>query len=222
MNYKKPAFWIVLAAVLAGVALIVCFAAKPKEEPDQQPEATSVFAALTDGTGSAPAFSDGLASRGMVYGGHLVYISGDDVRAIPLNGEGESAMLIPRQTLQEQLPKLAGSYFNSFYLVGNQLVMDFVSLDDPISRFVAYDLIDGSAQLLCTTAKTYKWTILDGRLYYLEHVSGLENADAQILRVLDLQSGEDREISPQVTAFGAAGGALRYVSYAEESYRVYQ
>ncbi|MBR5095223.1 MAG: M56 family metallopeptidase [Oscillospiraceae bacterium] len=35
LNYKKPAFWIVLAAVLGCIVLIVCFAAKPlPSEPD--------------------------------------------------------------------------------------------------------------------------------------------------------------------------------------------
>ncbi len=32
LNYKRPAFWIVLAAVLACVVLVVCFAAKPVPE----------------------------------------------------------------------------------------------------------------------------------------------------------------------------------------------
>ncbi len=35
LNYKKPAFWVVLAAVLGCIVLIVCFAAKPMpSEPD--------------------------------------------------------------------------------------------------------------------------------------------------------------------------------------------
>ena len=34
LNYKKPAFWIILAAVLACIVLIVCFAANPIQEQD--------------------------------------------------------------------------------------------------------------------------------------------------------------------------------------------
>ncbi|MBR5342289.1 MAG: hypothetical protein IK149_00165 [Oscillospiraceae bacterium] len=206
-------------------AALVAFLPAPSTEPDRLPE-QSPQPGQTLEASPAPVFSSGVASSGMVYGGNLVYISGDNVHALPLSGEGESAALLPLSTLQRLLPELneelSWSLFENFYLDGKRLVMDFVSLDQPVSCFVSYDLTDGSAQLLCTTAKTDVWTLLDGRLYYLEHVSGLENADAQIFRVLDLQTGEDRVICPQVTAFGAAGGAIRYVSYAEKSYRVYQ
>ena len=34
LNYKKPAFWIILAAVLACIVLIVCFATNPIQEQD--------------------------------------------------------------------------------------------------------------------------------------------------------------------------------------------
>lgn len=40
LNYKKPAFWLVLAAVLASVAVAVCFLTDPKrEDPAQNPPA---------------------------------------------------------------------------------------------------------------------------------------------------------------------------------------
>ena len=34
MNYKKPAFWIVMAAILAGVVVAVCFLTAPKPSPE--------------------------------------------------------------------------------------------------------------------------------------------------------------------------------------------
>ena len=34
LNYKKPAFWIILAAVLGCIVLVVCFAANPMQEQD--------------------------------------------------------------------------------------------------------------------------------------------------------------------------------------------
>ena len=45
-NYKKPAFWLVLAAVLASVAVAVCFLTDPKrEDPAQNPPAAEEAAA---------------------------------------------------------------------------------------------------------------------------------------------------------------------------------
>lgn len=35
LNYKKPAFWLVLAAVLASVAVAVCFLTDPKQTPEE-------------------------------------------------------------------------------------------------------------------------------------------------------------------------------------------
>lgn len=46
LNYKKPAFWLVLAAVIASVAVAVCFLTDPKrEEPAQNPPAAEEAAA---------------------------------------------------------------------------------------------------------------------------------------------------------------------------------
>ena len=46
LNYKKPAFWLVLAAVLASVAVAVCFLTDPKrEDPAQNPPAAEEAAA---------------------------------------------------------------------------------------------------------------------------------------------------------------------------------
>ena len=46
LNYKKPAFWLVLAAVLASVAVAVCFLTDPKrEDPAQDPPAAEEAAA---------------------------------------------------------------------------------------------------------------------------------------------------------------------------------
>ena len=35
LNYKKPAFWIILVAVIAGVVLSVCFLTNPKQKEDK-------------------------------------------------------------------------------------------------------------------------------------------------------------------------------------------
>ena len=46
LNYKKPAFWLVLAAVVASVAVAVCFLTDPKrEDPAQNPPAAEEAAA---------------------------------------------------------------------------------------------------------------------------------------------------------------------------------
>ena len=46
LNYKKPAFWLVLAAVIASVAVAVCFLTDPKrEDPAQNPPAAEEAAA---------------------------------------------------------------------------------------------------------------------------------------------------------------------------------
>ena len=48
LNYKKPAFWLVLAALLASVAVAVCFLTDPKrEDPAQNPPAAEEAAAQT-------------------------------------------------------------------------------------------------------------------------------------------------------------------------------
>ncbi len=44
LNYKKPAFWVVLAAVLVSIAVAVCFLTDPKtgaEQPEEEPPASS-------------------------------------------------------------------------------------------------------------------------------------------------------------------------------------
>lgn len=38
LNYKKPAFWIVLAAALSCIVLVACFATKPIQEPGRLPD----------------------------------------------------------------------------------------------------------------------------------------------------------------------------------------
>ena len=46
LNYKKPAFWLVLAAVIASAAVAVCFLTDPKrEDPAQNPPAAEEAAA---------------------------------------------------------------------------------------------------------------------------------------------------------------------------------
>lgn len=46
LNYKKPAFWVILAALLASVAVAVCFLTDPKrEDPAQDPPAAEETAA---------------------------------------------------------------------------------------------------------------------------------------------------------------------------------
>ncbi|MBQ6067845.1 MAG: hypothetical protein IJK89_13625 [Clostridia bacterium] len=45
LNYKKPAFWIILIAVIAGIALAVCFLTDPKTEKPKD----AYRATLTDG-----------------------------------------------------------------------------------------------------------------------------------------------------------------------------
>ena len=44
LNYKKPAFWVVLAAVFVSIAVAVCFLTDPKtdaEQPEEEPPASS-------------------------------------------------------------------------------------------------------------------------------------------------------------------------------------
>ena len=206
-------------------AALATFIPAPSTEPDRVPEQSPAPPIPAGIAGANPVFSSGLAADGVVYGSNLLYLSGDDVRSLSLNGDRQNTKLITLRALHMKLPDLSEvlyeSYVGNFYLDGNRLVMNFISLAEPVSRFISCDLIDGSVQLLCTTAETYIWTLLDERLYYLEEVSGLENADAQILRVLDLQTGEDRIISRQVSAFGSAGEKIRYTSYSEESYQVF-
>ena len=48
LNYKKPAFWVILAALLASVAVAVCFLTDPKrEDPAQDPPPAEETAAQT-------------------------------------------------------------------------------------------------------------------------------------------------------------------------------
>lgn len=59
LNYKKPAFWLVLAAVIASVAVAVCFLTDPKrEDPAQNPpgaeEAAAQAPAQSADASSAP------------------------------------------------------------------------------------------------------------------------------------------------------------------------
>ncbi|MBQ6234626.1 MAG: M56 family metallopeptidase [Clostridia bacterium] len=43
LNYKKPAFWIILVALLAGIATAVCFLTVPKKDkPEAEPDTTPV------------------------------------------------------------------------------------------------------------------------------------------------------------------------------------
>ena len=44
LNYKKPAFWVVLAAVFVSIAVAVCFLTDPKtdtEQPEEEPPAST-------------------------------------------------------------------------------------------------------------------------------------------------------------------------------------
>ena len=50
LNYKKPAFWIILIAVIAGIVLAVCFLTNPKTE---QPDDAADSATMTDGVKDA-------------------------------------------------------------------------------------------------------------------------------------------------------------------------
>ena len=52
LNYKKPAFWLVLAAVFVSIAVAVCFLTDPKKdgpsEEDSAPPTSMVFSSLED------------------------------------------------------------------------------------------------------------------------------------------------------------------------------
>ena len=47
LNYKKPAFWLILVAVLACVAVAVCFLTDPVRKPPEEPSAEIKPAAVT-------------------------------------------------------------------------------------------------------------------------------------------------------------------------------
>ena len=48
LNYKKPAFWVVLAAVFVAIAVAVCFLTDPKQD-EAQPEEDAPASATVDG-----------------------------------------------------------------------------------------------------------------------------------------------------------------------------
>ena len=55
LNYKKPAFWIIIAAVVACIVVAVCFLTDPlsKEKPDDQPQNDETTASQEELIGSA-------------------------------------------------------------------------------------------------------------------------------------------------------------------------
>ena len=61
LNYKKPAFWLVLAAVFVSIAVAVCFLTDPKRDETQPEEDTS--ASVSDG----PAEEDSAPPTSMVF-----------------------------------------------------------------------------------------------------------------------------------------------------------
>ena len=73
LNYKKPAFWLVLAAVVVSIAVAVCFLTDPKQDTEQTEEEPPVSSAV-DG----PAEEDSAPPTSMVfssledYAGYLI------------------------------------------------------------------------------------------------------------------------------------------------------
>lgn len=86
LNYKKPAFWIILVAVIAGVALAVCFLTNPKQKEDMLTGVRVVYASLVE----SPQFFDVTESGRLVVAeaptdnmadvtdAHICYIAKDD------------------------------------------------------------------------------------------------------------------------------------------------
>ena len=62
LNYKKPAFWLVLAAVVVSIAVAVCFLTDPKQDTEQTEEEPPVSSAV-DG----PAEEDSAPPTSMVF-----------------------------------------------------------------------------------------------------------------------------------------------------------
>lgn len=62
LNYKKPAFWLVLAAVVVSIAVAVCFLTDPKQDTEQTEEEPPVSSAV-DG----PAEDDSAPPTSMVF-----------------------------------------------------------------------------------------------------------------------------------------------------------
>ena len=62
LNYKKPAFWVVLAAVFVSIAVAVCFLTDPKQDTEQTEEEPPVSSAV-DG----PAEEDSAPPTSMVF-----------------------------------------------------------------------------------------------------------------------------------------------------------
>ena len=62
LNYKKPAFWVVLAAVFVAIAVAVCFLTDPKQD-EAQPEEDAPASATVDG----PAEEDSAPPTSMVF-----------------------------------------------------------------------------------------------------------------------------------------------------------
>ena len=117
LNYKKPAFWLIIIAVLACIVLTVCFLTDPKKEEEEPMSSEKTSEAETDVQPETPAaFSQGFYMREELRNNDLVQpyiffendinwrcggglslsyaisgkftVSGDRVKAVRLSGRG--------------------------------------------------------------------------------------------------------------------------------------
>ena len=119
LNYKKPAFWVILAALLASVAVAVCFLTDPKREEQTEPvpaQTTDVtqedpIAVVDTDQPSVQAFADAWIAQAIVSqpveyeiqtetGSKTVTDAVHDAQAVDLMQLAELPELAPGGTLQ--------------------------------------------------------------------------------------------------------------------------
>ena len=119
LNYKKPAFWVILAALLASVAVAVCFLTDPKREEQAEPSPAQTadvtqedpIAVVDTDQPSVQAFADAwiaqaIASQPVEYeiqtetGSKTVTDTVHDAQAVDLMQLAELPDLAPGGTLQ--------------------------------------------------------------------------------------------------------------------------
>ena len=124
MNYKKPAFWIIIAAIVTCVAVAVCFLTNPKEENDPNLAEDGYYLLIgADGVESievsGPNTSGGVvnADESPFKKGEKVWIEqlqgvtdlrGYSITAFDANGEVIYALSIPQSASNEEVVNIVG------------------------------------------------------------------------------------------------------------------
>ena len=85
LHYKKPAFWVVLAAVFVSIAVAVCFLTDPKtdaEQPEEEPPASSTAdsPAEADSTLPTSAFFSSIQDYAEYYIAQVIFRSQSNIR----------------------------------------------------------------------------------------------------------------------------------------------